>query len=68
VADERSLPSIATARLVLRALRLGDAPEVRRLAGDPAVADGTRFPHPYPAGAAETWIVVKQPASQRAGR
>ncbi len=52
-----SPPTLETARLVLRPLREADAADVRRLAGDRAIADTTLLiPHPYPEGAAEEWI------------
>ncbi len=53
---EPQLPRLETARLVLRPFDLADAPELQRLAGDPAVADGTLLPHPYADGVAEAWI------------
>ncbi len=50
-------PSLETSRLVLRPFVADDAPAVERLAGEWAVADTTlTIPHPYPAGAAATWI------------
>jgi ribosomal-protein-alanine N-acetyltransferase len=55
--EEKTIPRLATRRLVLRPFRRSDAPEVRRLAGAREVADTTlRIPHPYPEGAAEAWI------------
>ncbi len=50
-------PTLRTARLVLRAFTLGDAPEVRRLAGEWEVARTLlSVPHPYGDGVAEEWI------------
>lgn len=50
-------PRLETARLVLRAFVPGDAPRVRELAGDRAIAATTmNIPHPYPEGAADEWI------------
>ncbi len=50
-------PVLETARLRLRPYRLSDAPDLQRLAGDRLVAATTAtIPHPYPDGAAETFI------------
>jgi RimJ/RimL family protein N-acetyltransferase len=51
------LLEIKTARLLLRPFTLGDAVEVRRLAGDKAVSAGAiNIPYPYESGMAEEWI------------
>lgn len=50
-------PTLDTVRLLLRPLSPSDAGEVRRLAGDEAIASTTlAIPHPYPEGLAEQWI------------
>lgn len=50
-------PTLRTMRLLLVPIGLSDAPEIARLAGDPAIADtAAGIPHPYPPDAATTWI------------
>jgi len=57
---------LRTQRLLLRALRLADAPRIRRLAGDRAVASTTlRIPHPYEKGMAEQWIQAQRERCQK---
>lgn len=44
---------------MLRPLTLADASDVQRLAGEREIAETTAaIPHPYPDGAAETWIAT----------
>ena len=51
-----------TKRLFLRPFELSDAPRVKELAGDKAIADTTlTIPHPYEDGMAEEWISTHQP-------
>ncbi|OGT27683.1 MAG: GNAT family N-acetyltransferase [Gammaproteobacteria bacterium RBG_16_66_13] len=55
--DRPSLPTLTTARLVLRPFTLADVPDVQRLAGDREIASTSlHIPHPYPDGVAEQWI------------
>lgn len=62
----RKLPTLATARLVLRPFQLSDATSVQRLAGAREVADTTlSIPHPYPDGAAVSWIATHEGAWTR---
>lgn len=56
------MPTLETGRLVLRPFVLGDATEVRRLAGDFEIARMTlAVPHPYEEGMAEAWIGTHAP-------
>lgn len=53
----KKYPEIRTERLLLRAFELSDAHDIKRLAGDKAIADTTTsIPHPYEDGMAEDWI------------
>ncbi len=61
----KDFPRLVTARLMLRAFVPADAAEVQRLAGDPAVAEGTLLPHPYADGIAESWISGRAAAHDR---
>ena len=64
---ERSIPVLETARLVLRAPRLGDVKAVAALANDRRIAENTaRIPHPYRAGDAEDFITTANRGSAAA--
>jgi ribosomal-protein-alanine N-acetyltransferase len=55
-------PTLQTKRLCLRPFELTDGEDVRRLAGDRAIADTTlQIPHPYEVGMAEEWILARGP-------
>ena len=54
---ESCIPVLETARLVLRAPRLGDAKAITALANDRQIAENTaRIPHPYRLTDAKDWI------------
>jgi RimJ/RimL family protein N-acetyltransferase len=54
---ESCIPVLGTARLILRAPRLGDAKGIAALANDRHIAENTaRIPHPYKIGDAKDWI------------
>jgi RimJ/RimL family protein N-acetyltransferase len=54
---ESSIPVLETARLILRAPRLGDAKVITALANDRQIAENTaRIPHPYKITDAKDWI------------
>ncbi len=54
------MPEIATPRLTLRPLAMGDAPRIAELAGEWDVARmTTRIPHPYDLTNAENWLTRK---------
>ncbi len=55
------IPRLYTPRLCLRPFTLADAPRVEELVSDKRVAATTlSIPHPYPSGAAATWIEMQQ--------
>jgi RimJ/RimL family protein N-acetyltransferase len=54
---ESCIPVLETARLILRAPRLGDAKVITALANDRQIAENTaRIPHPYKITDAKDWI------------
>src|SRR5690242_2844096 len=54
---ESCIPVLETARLILRAPRLGDAKVIAALANDRHIAENTaRIPHPYKLTDAKDWI------------
>ena len=54
---ESCIPVLETARLILRAPRLGDAKAAAALANDRHIAENTaRIPHPYRLADAKDWI------------
>lgn len=54
------LPMMETERLMLRALRLEDAPTIAQLAGRREIADTTlSIPHPYSEEQAAEWIATR---------
>ncbi|WP_201001995.1 GNAT family N-acetyltransferase [Paenibacillus glycanilyticus] len=58
--------ALVSSRLTLRPLELADGEFIEQLAGDKDVADTTlNMPHPYPAGAAATFIQARQDAAAR---
>lgn len=59
-------PILSTERLILRPFELTDAPEVRRLAGDPDVSgNALNIPEPFEEGMAEAWIATHADAFDR---
>jgi len=60
--NSKMQPTLQTSRLILRPFELADGEDVRRLAGDRAIADTTlQIPHPYEIGMAEEWILTRRP-------
>ena len=57
----KTFPTLATPRLILRRLELKDAPLVYDYMAERDIAANTMLiPYPYPAGAAEDWIIGSQ--------
>ena len=62
-------PTLETDRLILRPFDLADAPGVKFLAGDKAIADTTlNIPHPYDLKKAEEWIASLYPQYEKGKR
>jgi RimJ/RimL family protein N-acetyltransferase len=60
------IPTLKTARLILRPFTVEDAPVVQALAGEWEIAATTAtIPHPYEDGMAEAWIGTHQEAFER---
>ncbi|MYB64981.1 GNAT family N-acetyltransferase [Candidatus Poribacteria bacterium] len=58
----KTVPTLHTERLILRAFTLDDAQDVQKLAGERDIAATTsNLPHPYEDGMAETWINTHTP-------
>ncbi len=63
-----AVPTLRTARLVLRPFHPDDAPRLATLLGDEAVADTlAETPHPYPPGQAEQWIASQRERAEAGG-
>jgi len=62
---KKVLPVRRTKRLLLRPFKMSDAPMVKKLVGNKAIAATTAsIPHPYPDGAAEEWIKTHKESFQ----
>ena len=61
VVNPQKFSDLVTERLILRPLRISDAPSIKDLAGNLNVSKTTRsIPHPYEDGMAESWIKSTQ--------